>query len=328
MKRTTLPMTDPRLIDPVQVKGALESAQDITIVTHERPDGDAIGSLLGLARSLQLFGKVVQAVLRDGMPGRFEFLPGASETSRTLPQATDLLILVDCSEAERTGFPLVDFPRAADLNIDHHPTNTNFGRINLVESDRAATTEILQVHMPEWGLPIDAGVAECLLTGLITDTIGFRTASVSPAVLRGAAELMKAGANLSEIYDRALNRRDLVSMRYWGRGLSRLEREDGILWTSLSLDDRKAVGYPGPDDADLINILTTADAYQVALIFVEQSDGSVKISWRSQPGVDVSTVAMQFGGGGHAQAAGAVVSGALADVQRRVLEATRRHLAG
>ena len=321
-------MTDPRLIDPVQIKGALESAQHITVVTHERPDGDAIGSLLGLARALRLEREGVLAVLRDGMPGRFEFLPESGEVSRKLPSVTDLIILVDCSEAERSGFLPTDFPRTIDLNIDHHPTNTNFGQMNLVEPARASTTEILQVHMEEWGLKIDTGVAECLLTGLVTDTIGFRTGNVSPEVLRVAGELMQAGANLSEIYDRALNRRDLISMRYWGRGLSHLEQKNGIIWTSLSLDDRKAVGYPGPDDADLINILTTADDFQVALIFVEQSDGAVKVSWRSHPDVDVSEIATSFGGGGHAQAAGAVVAGGLDEVQRRVLEATRRHLAG
>jgi phosphoesterase RecJ-like protein len=321
-------MADPGKTDSVQIKGALESAQSITIVTHERPDGDAVGSLLGLARALQLAGKAVLPVLRDGMPGRFAFLPGSGEVSRKLPEAADLLILVDCSEAERSGFPPQGFPRPVDINIDHHPTNTNFARINLVEPRRASTTEILHDHMPGWALEIDQGVADCLLTGLITDTIGFRTDSVSPAVLNSAAALMRTGADLSDLYDRALNRRDLVSMRYWGRGLSKLQQEDGLLWTSLSLDDRRAVGYTGPDDADLINILTTADDFRIALIFVEQNDGAVKISWRSRHGIDVAGVATAFGGGGHTQAAGAMVAGTLEEVQRRVLETTRRHLAG
>jgi len=321
-------MADPGKADSVQIKGALESAQSITIVTHERPDGDAVGSLLGLARALSLAGKAAQPVLRDGMPGRFAFLPGSGDVWRKMPDAADLLILVDCSEAERSGFPPQEFPRPVDINIDHHPTNIDFARINLVESRRASTTEILHDRMPGWGLVIDQGVAECLLTGLITDTIGFRTDSVSPAVLSTAAALMQAGADLSDLYDRALNRRDLVSMRYWGRGLAKLQQEDGLIWTSLSLDDRRAVGYPGPDDADLINILTTADEFRIALIFVEQNDGAVKISWRSRHGDDVAGVATSFGGGGHTQAAGAMVAGTLEEVQRRVLETTRRHLAG
>ena len=321
-------MVDPGKPEPAQIKGALETAQIITIVTHERPDGDAVGSLLGLSRTLQLAGKDVTPVLRDGLPGRFAFLPGAEQVTGKLPPTTDLMILVDCSEAERTGFNVADLPRPVDLNIDHHPTNTMFGRLNLVEAQRAATTEILKLHIPGWGLQIDQGVASCLLTGLVTDTIGFRTNSVTPDVLHVAAELMKAGANLADIYDRALNRRDLVSMRYWGRGLSRLQEQDGIVWTALSLEDRQAVGYSGPDDADLINILTTADDYRVALIFVEQHGGEVKISWRSTPGVNVAEIATSFGGGGHAQAAGAMVHGSLEDVEQRVLEATRRHLAG
>ncbi|MEJ2011541.1 MAG: bifunctional oligoribonuclease/PAP phosphatase NrnA [Anaerolineales bacterium] len=321
-------MADHGKTDPVQIKGVLDTAQAITIVTHERPDGDAVGSLLGLTRALQLAGKDILPVLRDGVPGRFSFLPGAGEVSKKLPAASELLIFVDCSEPERSGFSPDELPRAVDLNIDHHPTNTDFGRINLVEPKRASTTEILKVHLPAWGIPLDHDVATCLLTGLVTDTIGFRTGSVSPAVMREAAELMQAGADLSDIYDRALNRRDLVSMRYWGRGLSNLQQEDGLIWTTLSLEDRRAVGYPGPDDADLINILTTADDFQIALIFVEQNAGEVKISWRSHPGVDVSGIATDFGGGGHAQAAGAMVEGTLDEVQQRVLEATRRHLAG
>jgi phosphoesterase RecJ-like protein len=321
-------MADPGKPEQAQIKGELETAQNITIVTHERPDGDAVGSLLGLARSLQLAGKHVQPVLRDGLPGRFAFLPGAAQVTGKLPSATDLMILVDCSEANRTGFSVMDLPRPVDLNIDHHPTNTMFGRFNLVEAQRAATTEILKLRIPSWGLQIDQGVAECLLTGLITDTIGFRTNSVTPEVLYVAADLMQAGANLGNIYDRALNRRDLVSMRYWGRGLSRLQQAGGIVWTDLTLEDRQAVGYPGPDDADLINILTTADDYQIALIFIEQSGGAVKISWRSHPGVNVAEIATSFGGGGHTQAAGAMVRGSLEDVERRVLEATHRHLAG
>jgi phosphoesterase RecJ-like protein len=321
-------MADPGKIDSLQIRGALDTAQAITIVTHERPDGDAVGSLLGMTRALQLAGRIVTPVLRDGVPGRFAYLPGAGEVSKKPPAESELLIFVDCSEAERSGFAPDELPRLVDINIDHHPTNTDFGRINLVEPERAATTEILKVHLPDWGLTIDQEVATCLLTGLVTDTIGFRTGSVSPGVLREAADLMGAGADLPDVYDRALNRRDLVSMRYWGRGLSKLQREDGVIWTALSLEDRRAVGYPGPDDADLINILTTADNFQVALIFVEQSEGTVKISWRSHPGVDVSGLATAFGGGGHAQAAGAMVQGKLEDVQRRVLEATRRHLAG
>lgn len=306
--------------DPIQA--VLESAARISVVSHERPDGDAVGSLLGLTLSLQLAGKEVTAILSDGVPTRFNFLPGATSVSHHFPSECDALILVDCSEAERAGFNAGDFPRPVDVNIDHHPTNTCFGRFNLVEDERAATTEILHRWMPRWGLPVDEDVAACLLTGLVTDTIGFRTPSVSADVLRAAADLVGMGADLAEIYDRSLGRNSVVSLRYWGRGLSNLTASDGIILSSLSLEDRAAVAYPGPDDADLINVLTTADEYKVALVFVEQAGGKVKISWRSRPGVDVSLIASSFGGGGHQRAAGAMVEGSLEDVRDRVLRAT------
>jgi len=321
-------MANPARAEAGQVRALLQAGQDICIVTHERPDGDAIGSLLGLANAVRGAGKNAIPVLRDGLPGRFCYLPGAQSIGKKLPAACDLLIVVDCSGADRSGFDPAELPRPVDLNIDHHPTNEYFGRLNLVETERAAAAEILAVHMPVWGLRVDREVAACLLTGMVTDTIGFRTPSVTPEVLRIAADLIEAGADLYDIYDRALNRRDAVSLRYWGRGLTQLTSQDGMLWTRLSLEDRRAAGYPGPDDADLINILTTGDDFQVALIFVEQNEGKVKISWRSRPGVDVSGLATAFGGGGHAQASGAMVEGTLEEVERRVLEATRRQLAG
>ncbi len=306
--------------DPIQ--SILESTERISVVSHERPDGDAVGSLLGLALSLQLAGKEITPVLTDGAPSRFDFLPGASSVAHHIPSDCDALIFVDCSEAERAGFSAQEFPRPVDVNIDHHPTNTRFGRFNLVEDERAATAEILYAWLPRWGLPLSKDVAVCLLTGLVTDTIGFRTPSVSPDVLRAAADLVEQGADLADIYDRSLGRNSIVSMRYWGRGLSNLTAKDGAIWSSLSLEDRSAVDYPGPDDADLINVLTTADEYRVALVFVEQAGGKVKISWRSRPGVDVSLIATSFGGGGHQRAAGAMVEGTLEEVRDRVLLAT------
>ena len=312
-------------VDSDQIQSVLESAERISVVSHERPDGDAVGSLLGLVLSLQLAGKEVTPVLTDGVPNRFDFLPGASTVAHQISADCDALIFLDCSEAERAGFSTHEFPRPVDVNIDHHPTNTRFGQSNLVEDQRAATTEILYAWLPRWGLPLTAGVASCLLTGLVTDTIGFRTPSVSPDVLRTAADLVELGADLADIYDRSLGRNSVLSLRYWGRGLSHLTAKDGVIWSSLSLEDRSAVAYPGSDDADLINVLTTADEYRVALVFVEQAGQKVKISWRSRPGVDVSRIATSFGGGGHQRAAGAMVEGTLDEVRDRVLLATLEH---
>ena len=306
-----------------KAKAALNAAQQVIILSHERPDGDAVGSLLALTLSLERAGKNATPVLLEGVPSRFRFLPGADKVTSDIPSGGDLLILVDAADLQRTGFPVEILPRQPDINIDHHPTNTDFALINIVNQKASATTEILYDIIPQLGLEIDTEVATNLMTGLITDTIGFRTDSVTPRTLEIASELVGLGAPMAEIYSRTLNQRSFVSAQYWGKGLSRLERENGILWTSLTIEDRNAVGYPGSDDADLVNLLATIKGNQVVLIFVEQIGGKVKVSWRSRQGVDVAAIAFSFGGGGHEQAAGATIEGEMQEIQERVLTATR-----
>ncbi len=306
-----------------KAKAALNDAQRVIILSHERPDGDAVGSLLALTLSLERAGKNATPVLFEGVPSRFRFLPGADKVTSDIPSGGDLLILVDAADLQRTGFPIETLPRQPDINIDHHPTNTDFAILNIVNHKASATTEILYDIIPQLGLEIDTEVATNLMTGLITDTIGFRTDNVTPRTLEIASELVGLGAPMAEIYSRTLNQRSFVSAQYWGKGLSRLERENGILWTSLTIEDRNAVGYPGSDDADLVNLLATIKGNQVVLIFVEQKGGKVKVSWRSRQGVDVAAIAFSFGGGGHEQAAGATIEGEMQEIQERVLTATR-----
>ena len=230
--------------------------------------------------------------------------------------------MVDASDRDRVGEAL-PADVVVDLNIDHHKTNTFYARYNLVEPQAVSTTAVLVDFIERLGLPLPREAAEALLTGLVTDTIGFRTANVTPEALRLAAKLMEKGADLSTLYFKALVERTYEALRYWGAGLSRLQREGPLVWTALTLADRKATGYPGNDDADLVNLLSAVQGAQVGVIFIEQPEGAVKVSWRARPGVDVSEVALQFGGGGHAPAAGATIPGTLAEAQEKVLAATR-----
>jgi phosphoesterase RecJ-like protein len=304
----------------------LALARTVLVISHVRPDGDGIGSLLALTRLLDAAGKMATPILADGAPTRFSFLPGA-ERIRKAPQVrADLIVAVDCSDRGRLGLSEEQLGGGPDLNFDHHATNTNFARVNLVEPGAAATAEVLYDYALAVGLPIDAATATCLLTGLVTDTVGFRTENVTPKVLRLAASLVELGAPLAEVYDRGLNRRTIPAARYWGRGLSTLGWDDGIVWASLTEADRRAADYAGSDDADLINLLTTLDGAQVALVFVEQPGGKVKVSWRSAAGVDVARLAQGFGGGGHEPAAGAMIEGQLEDVRARVLASARSFL--
>ncbi len=311
----------------LEAKQVLESAQRILIVSHIRPDGDAIGALLGLGLALQQADKSVQMVSEDGVPKSFRHLKGSEQIKKKPEGEFEIIMVVDCSDLERTGRVLEGYP-TPDINIDHHATNRAFAKINLVDIEATSTTEMLVNLFPVIGLQITPPVAEALLTGIITDTIGFQTTSMRPQALRTAADLMETGIDLPSLYRKALRSRSFEATRYWGAGLSTLEHQDGLVWATLDLEARKSANYPGMDDADLINILATIENADIALIFVEQSMDRVKVSWRARRDIDVSKVASQFGGGGHKPAAGATIEGNLRDVQAEVIKATKKLLNG
>ena len=297
----------------------LSGSSDIAVITHERPDGDAIGSMLALTLALQARGKQVWPVLAGGLPEKWHFLPGADQVLSELPAGNHLNVTVDAADIRRLGSIEVS---EVDLNFDHHPSNTQFGKVNLVDPEAAATTTVLYRLFPELRLAIDVDVASNLLVGLITDTLGFRTSSVTPEALRIAAELIEHGADSSVLYQKALVGRSYAAVRYWAHGLSHMEMRDEVVWAVLRLDGRQQAQYPESDDADLIDVLTTIEGPKVCIMFVEQPEGQVKISWRALPGIDVSLLASTFGGGGHQAAAGAMIEGDVPDVIERVLDAT------
>ena len=309
-----------------KIRGRIQAAQRVLVTSHIRPDGDAIGSSLALALALLDAGKQVQVVLSDGLPTNFKYLPGADLVRTKADGGFDLIISVDCSDLERIGDAL-DGYHAPDIIVDHHVTTDPFGTLNLIEPEAVATASVLTRHMREWGLSITKPIAANLITGLVTDTLGFRTSNTTPESLRQAADLLELGVDMSTLYYRSLVRRTFVEAKYWGAGLTSLERADGIVWATLTLNDRKASGYTGKDDADLINIVSAIDDADIAIIFVEQNANKTKISWRGlKPHVDVSQVACQFDGGGHKAASGAELTGSLVEVRERVLAATRRIL--
>lgn len=309
-----------------QIGERINQAHSILIASHVRPDGDAIGSLLAIGLALQDAGKSVQMVLQDGVPASFRHLAGSDRVQKEPKGEWDTFISVDCADFKRLGKPFESI-RKPDINIDHHITNEKFGTLNLIVGKEVATAAILTDCLPLWGLEISQPIAAALLTGIVTDTLGFRTANTTPESLRQSALLMERGANLPDLYMRALVSRSYPAARYWGAGLSSLERENGLVWGTLTVADRKAAGYGGNDDADLINIISAIDGSKVGMIFVEQTDNHVKISWRAlEDGIDVSKIAKHFNGGGHAAAAGADIPGQLNEIQPLVLKMTREML--
>jgi bifunctional oligoribonuclease and PAP phosphatase NrnA len=309
-----------------EIRERLKNAKSIVVASHVRPDGDAVGSLLGLGLALRDAGKSVQMVLADGVPSSFKHLEGSDLILKKPEGEHDTFITVDCADLKRVGRVFEGLGQP-DINIDHHITNEKFGKLNLIEMEEVATAAILTNHLPEWGYEITKPIAAALLTGIVTDTLGFRTSNTNPSALRLCADLMETGADMPDLYMRSLVRKSFPAAKYWGAGLSSLEHKNGVVWATLTLADRKRSGYGGNDDADPINLISAIDGNKVGMIFVQQSDNHVKISWRAlEAGIDVSQVAKHFNGGGHAAAAGADIPGAISEIQPLVLEKTREML--
>jgi len=308
--------------DYEEIKKLLHDGKSFLIASHIRPDGDAIGSVLGFGLALRSIGKEVVIYLADGIPLNFQHLPESKSIVKTVDANIhfDLIISLDSSDQERLGDSFSD--KQIDLQIDHHVTNINYAKINLIDPTAVATCAILAEFLPKWGFQISKEIATLLMTGILTDSIGFRTSNTTSKSLRLAANLMDSGANLPEIYHETLVGRSYQQVNYWGFGLQRLQKKGNIAWTSLTLADRKLADYNGNDDADLNTLLSSISECDVTILFVEQKNKHVKVSWRSKPGLDVSQIAFKFNGGGHISAAGADINGELSSIENLVLKET------
>jgi phosphoesterase RecJ-like protein len=212
------------------------------------------------------------------------------------------------------------------INIDHHITNVGFGRVNWVDPDSAATAQMVLTLIERLEVPLDPTMATCLLNGLVTDTRGFRTPNTTPAVMEAATKLMTAGASLPEITEQVFNRRPLAVVRLWGKALSAVQLDGPIIWTEISQAMRQECGLNNDSDDGLVSFLTSVCEADVGIVFTEKDDGTIGVSMRSMPGIDISDVAMRLGGGGHPQAAGCNLNSSLAEARERVLAELRHSL--
>lgn len=308
-----------------KVKAQLATAHNVAVISHIRPDGDAIGSALAMGYALKDLEKDVQIIINSPIPDSLQFVEGTSSIDTQLLTEPDLIFVVDSAEPTRTGIELENYKNKL-INIDHHISNTKFGFINYVDATAASTTQILTQFIPKLGLTINANIANYLLLGIITDTIGFRTENVSPDTLKTAAKLIESGANLQSLYQNALLTRSFEAVKYWGFALSKLKKMDSIVWTTLTTEDRKESGYQFNDDADLINQLSSISEAEIAIVLVEQTQQKTKISWRSKNGINVSKLANKFGGGGHIAAAGATIKLSIDKAEQLIIQDTIEYL--
>ncbi|HUN09955.1 MAG TPA: bifunctional oligoribonuclease/PAP phosphatase NrnA [Aggregatilineales bacterium] len=309
-----------------EATNAIRAAQSILLVTHISPDGDAIGSMLGLYHALSEMGKKVEVAVDDGVPDFLEFIPGWKEVSRRINGQWDVMVSLDASDEPRTG-EAGAFGRshsAMVINLDHHATNTGFGHIHLVDPLAVSAAEMVYRWLKWMEHPVSLESATALLTGMITDTMGLRTSNVVPATLRIVEELMTLGPSLSDITYRTMVSKPYAAIHLWALSLPTLKLQDRLVSATVRADDMKKVGYYDATDGGLVSLLAVVEEAVVAVVFKERNDGRVEISLRSNVGYDVSSVAFALGGGGHKQAAGATVNGKVEAVQERVVPMLRQ----
>ncbi len=305
------------------IQDTLQTAQRILVITHIGPDGDAIGSLTAVGLALSQMGKQPTLMCDDKVPNRFRYLTLTDNILRpkTNRESFDLVVGLDCGDTGRMGqsFATLADPKPKVINIDHHITNTHFGDINLVAATAVSTTEILYDLFLELGVEITSSIALSLLTGLVTDTLGFRTVGTTARTLKIASELVAAGADLSLVTTQGLNLKQLPTIKLWRFGLDNMKMEEGLIWTTITQQQRKAAGFRGASSNGLTNILADVDVAAMGAILMEMGDGTVRVGFRCRPPYDVSELALNLGGGGHPLAAGCTIEGDLADVENLVV---------
>ena len=306
---------------PTELLTRIKAAHNVLCISHVNADGDAYGSVLGMVWMLRTLGKRATAAMPDPLLPDFTFLPGAGEIVGPTQTADDydLIICLDMSSADRMGavYNEARFGAIPLVVIDHHITNTNFGVVNWVEPRCAATAQMLVVLSNPLGIEVDTRLAECLLTGIVTDTLCFRTSNTTPEVLEAAMCMQRAGADLSDIVRQTLNRMPFSTLQLWSAVLADAQIDQGVTWVTVSQEHLRQAGHEG-DDSRLNSILSSVNEADMSAVFTEKlgANGSpaVECSFRAKPGFNVGELAFQLGGGGHAPASGCTLAGSLADV--------------
>jgi phosphoesterase RecJ-like protein len=312
-----------------QVQALLKDARHVLIVAHVDPDGDAIGAALGLAWALRRRGASCTLACAHPVPESLHFLPGSDAFVLRWRVHEDVIVVVDTSDTARIGaiYPADGRGGTPLVVIDHHVTNLRYGDVNWV-ADRASTCEMVLELVLAMGIALDVTIATCLLTGLVSDTRGFRTRSTDTAALRAAVTLMEAGASLGDVMEAVFRSRTITMLHTWGVALSNVRLEDRVIWAEVSQEDLRRLDA-GPSSADgLANLLSTVRDAEVAAVFREVRTGVVDVSMRSTPRVDVAAVALSLGGGGHRQAAGCLLEAPLSQARELVLNALRQAMEG
>jgi bifunctional oligoribonuclease and PAP phosphatase NrnA len=319
----------PKIID--RILEAVRGCRTFCVAGHVRPDGDAVGSQLGLTLALKNEGKSVCCWNEDPLPQKFEFLDPEHLFQRPKRgQRFDCVIATDAASFERLGSvgPCVQ-DRQWLINIDHHESNTRYGDLNWVAARAPSTGELIFRLLKTARWPITEPIADCLFSAVSTDTGSFQYSTTRPGTFHTAAELVRRGANLARISDEVYESYPLSRARLLRHVYShfRLTHQNQVAWFWLKKADFTRAGAESCDSEGLIDHIRAIAPVVVACVFEEIEPNLTRISLRSKSdAVNVNDIAAQFGGGGHPAAAGARLAGPPSSVQRKVIAAIKRAL--
>jgi bifunctional oligoribonuclease and PAP phosphatase NrnA len=312
-----------------QIGQVLRENQSFAVLSHVRPDGDALGSQLALGLSLKKLGKDVRIWNEEGMLGKYSFLPDANLLTKppAEPEDVDVAMALDTAIQNRLGNTVAAI-RSAKLwiNIDHHPSNPGYGDLVYIDPNAPATGQILYELITSQKLPIDIAIAENLYVAISTDTGSFQYPNTTARTFEIAGELVCAGVDVGRVsqltYENYPRRR--VELLRDLLGTMRFDADDRVATFSLSLSTATKLGVLPEDNEGLIDHLRAIRGVIVAIFFEELPDGKVRVSMRSKTEkVNVCAICEKFGGGGHVLAAGARVRGTLAEAEEKILEEVR-----
>jgi phosphoesterase RecJ-like protein len=319
---------------PADAVRCLKEAYRVLITCHRNPDGDALGSELGLAEMADRFGVQAVIVNRDRTPANLGNLPGADriqvadELPEDFPSAYDLDVTVECPGLDRTGYE--GLTRVPILNIDHHPANPAYGVVNFLDEASPAVGEMVWLMYVEAGLVPSPEAATNLFVALSTDTGDFRYSNATGRAFRAAAEMVDAGARPTRVANWVHNHRSLASVRLLGEALLTLRIMCGGKLAVITADQGafQRAGAGPEDTEEIVNIPRSIAGVEAVAYFKQWEDGTVRVSLRSRGDVNVRAVAESFGGGGHVNAAGCAVQGELSQIERDVSTAVAAALGG
>ena len=305
----------------------LKNAKTIVILTHESPDGDAISSSLSVMHALAQFGKNADVVIPEHAKD-FDFLPGADQILNSgKEEQYDLAISVDCTDLKRLAGGKEYFETAKKtVEIDHHSVNAMFADYNYVDPVSPSCCQVLIGMFEYYGVEITKEIANCILTGMITDTGGFQWGGVTPETFEFAAELIRKGAKIKEICRKALRNKTKAHCKLERLVYDRLEfyEDDKIAISYITIEDNQNTGAKLGDEEGLTEMLRDIEGVEVAVLLKEkEGKNGYKASLRSHETINVSEICLLLGGGGHPGAAGCFIPGTLEQAKTKILDAIK-----